>query len=440
MEDPASPLPTVSTTPLDRMMERAKELGRFVSVQILAQAIGVVSGILLVRTLSRSEYAFFTIANSMQGTMNLLADTGLSIGLTSIGGKVWQDRHRFGQLINTTMRLRRYFAAIAVTVVTPILVWMLVTNGSTYGYAAAVTAVVLVGLNYQLTIGVFGVVPRLLTQVSRLQRADLFAALLRLVVLAVAYSLLLNAVTAVLASVVALALQDALLKRWAADGIDTKAPMSDADRRALLKIVKNLMPTTIFYCVQGQITIWLMSFFGGTQRVAEIGALGRLGIMFSIVASVMTTIVVPRFARYQAPGLLKRRFLQITSGFIAFGLALVALAALLPGPLLWILGSKYALLERELLLMMILTAVNSVVGAMWSLNSAKAWIEYAWLHIPSTLAAQAFLLWLLDVSTLRGALLFGILSLIPTIILNVGLAIRGLRSAARSDYAAASPS
>jgi len=42
------------------------------------------SGILLIRMLEQREYAFFTIANTMQGTLNLLADIGVSVGLVSI--------------------------------------------------------------------------------------------------------------------------------------------------------------------------------------------------------------------------------------------------------------------------------------------------------------------------------------------------------------------
>jgi hypothetical protein len=327
------------------------------------------------------------------------------------------------------MRLRRHLAAIAVAVVTPVLVWMLVSNGSSYLNAGFLTLAVLVGLNFQLMIGVLVVVPRLLSQIGRVQWMDLSSALVRLILVVGAYFVFFNALTAICASVVMLGLQYWLVNGWAAQGIDTKAPENSDDRRAMFRIVRNQIPTTIFYCVQGQIIVWLMSVFGNPQRVAEIGALGRLSILFSIIGSVMTSIVVPRFARCHSPRVLRRRFVQITLGFVGFGAILVACAAMLPDILLWILGGKYALLRHELLLMMILTALTSVVTAMWSLNSAKAWIEYSWIHIPSTLAMQGVLLFLLRVSTLRGALLFGIFSLVPPILLNMVLATRGLRSA-----------
>jgi hypothetical protein len=174
-----------------------------------------------------------------------------------------------------------------------------------------------------------------------------------------------------------------------------------------------------------------LGILGGAQSVAEIGALGRLSVIFSIVASIMTTIVVPRFAKYQEPGLLKRRFLQIIGGFVLFGFGLVAFSALLPDVLLWFLGHGYSHLRNELPLMMIMIGLNSIAGAMWTLNSSKAWIEHSWLYIPTTLITQGILLLTMNVSVLRGAILFGIVSLFPTIVLNLGLAVRGWRAAAR---------
>ncbi len=80
--------------------------------------------------------------------MNILADSGVGIGLTSIGGRVWQDPHRFGQLISTALRLRKYLAAAAVGVVAPILIWMLARNGASLSYAVLLTLFVLAGLSF----------------------------------------------------------------------------------------------------------------------------------------------------------------------------------------------------------------------------------------------------------------------------------------------------
>lgn len=388
--------------------------------------MGVASGILLVRALSQQEYAYFTIANSMLATISILADSGVGIGLTSIGGRVWKDPYRFGQLINTALRLRRYLAAGAIVVITPVLVWMLAGNGASKAYTAVIALTVLAAFHFQLLTGVLGVVPRLHSEISRIQKLDFLIAASRLLLLCAAYFIFLNAAAAVAVGVVGVAAQYFLLKRWAADNITMNAPASDEDRSAMVGIIKSQAPNAIFYCLQGQLTVWLISIFGNTQNVAEIGALGRLGVIFSVITALMSAVVLPGFARMQSLRQLQRRYFQIVGGFFIFGLMLVALAALFPDQVLWILGSKYAHLKNELLLMMVLSAVSALVAAMWSLNSTRAWINRSWLNIPCVILAQIVLLSILNISTLEGVLWFGILSLAPTVILNAALTHRGL--------------
>src|SRR2546429_9702457 len=136
------PILDESSTPIiRRAFHRARIVGNFALVQAGVQVIGFLSGILLVRWLSQREYAYFTIANTMQGTINLLADIGISVGLVSIGGRVWHDRHRFGELVSTALRLRRRLGAVAILIITPVLYFMLVKNGASIFYTMMLIAV-----------------------------------------------------------------------------------------------------------------------------------------------------------------------------------------------------------------------------------------------------------------------------------------------------------
>src|SRR5436853_6298611 len=125
------PLLDESSTPvLRRAFDHARRIGNYVLVQAAVQILAFSSGILLVRWLPQREYAFFTIANAMQATLMLLADIGISVGVVSIGGRVWQDRHRFGELIKTGLAVRKKIAGVAAFVVAPILYAMLTKNGA----------------------------------------------------------------------------------------------------------------------------------------------------------------------------------------------------------------------------------------------------------------------------------------------------------------------
>src|SRR3989440_10236352 len=159
-----------STVILRRAFNHARRIGNYALVQGLVQIVAFASGILLVRWLPQREYAFFTIANAMQATLMLLADIGISVGLISIGGRVWQDRHRFGELINTGLGLRRKLAAIAAIIVAPILYAMLAKNGASQIYILLLIVFVLAGFSIQLSIDIFSVVPRLHSDISRIQK------------------------------------------------------------------------------------------------------------------------------------------------------------------------------------------------------------------------------------------------------------------------------
>src|SRR5207302_6180343 len=260
----------------------------------------------------------------------------------------------------------------------------------------------------------------------RVQTLDAIAAGARLLLLAAAYFIFLNAAVAIWATIVSVIVQYVLLQRWVAGSVDTKAPVSAEDQSEMIGIVKHQAPNAVFYCVQGQLTVWLISIFGNTQNIAEVGALGRLSVVFSIITAVMSTIVLPSFARCQSASELRRRYFQVVGWFVLFGLGLIAASAIFPGQVLWILGSKYAHLRNELLLMMIMSAFNALIAAMWSLNATKAWIKYSWLNIPSVILTQVVLLLIVNVSTVQGVISFGALSLVPTFILNAALTFRGL--------------
>src|SRR5438270_8079413 len=144
-----------------RAFDHARRIGSYAMVQVIGQILAFTAGILLVRWLPQREYAFFTIANAMQATLNLLADIGISVGLISIGGRVWHDRRRFGELIKTGLAVRKKLAAGAVIVVAPILYAMLARNGASLSYTLLLIGIVLVSFALQLSIDVFNVVPRL---------------------------------------------------------------------------------------------------------------------------------------------------------------------------------------------------------------------------------------------------------------------------------------
>lgn len=434
----SSPLLDESSTPvLRRALHRARVVGSFAVVQAAVQVIGFLSGILLVRSLSQPEYAYFTIVNTMQGTINLLADIGISVGLISIGGRVWHDRHRFGQLINTALAVRRKLGVLAIVVITPIMYWMLIRNGSTLFYAAILVVVIVGSLLVQLSLGVLSVVPRLRSDLGRIQLIDFTGAVTRLLLIGGLLLLYMNAGVAVLVTTVAMLLQYFMLRSYAAGVVDLTAGENAEDRHEIVRLTRNLAASTIFYCFQGQITIFLISFFAHrANAVAEVGALGRLAMIFTVISNLLANVFVPMFARCQSRLKLGWLFAAIMGG-VAFlsGMILVA-AAIFPREFLFVLGNKYSHLHRELLLMVGGAVAAAITGTLWGLNASKAWVAGSWLSIPLTVTTQFALIPVTDFSTVSGVLIFNLLSVFPSLFLNVALSYRGFRSLAAATATA----
>ena len=410
-------------------LQRARIVGNFAIVQAVVQIIGFLSGILLVRTLEQREYAYFTIANTMQGTINLLADIGISVGLVSIGGRVWQDRYRFGQLISTALSVRRKLGAVAIIIVTPVLYFLLVKNGASFFYTAVLVIVVLAGLLIQLSLGVLDVVPRLRSDVARIQSIDLTGAIARLLVLVTLMYFFLNAGVAVAVATAALLLQYAMLRKYVAGVIDLDAPENAEDRAAMFGFIRKLAANAVFYCLQGQITVFLISFFARrASSVAEVGALGRLAMIFAVLSNLLTNVFVPAFARCQSARKLRWLYAAIIGGVGAFSLLVLCGAEIFPDQFLFVLGSKYAHLHRELLLMVGGAILSALTGTFWALNASKAWVAGSWLYIPLTLATQIALIPYTDFSSVMGVLTFNLISAIPNLLLNIALSYRGFSS------------
>jgi hypothetical protein len=198
--------------------------------------------------------------------------------------------------------------------------------------------------------------------------------------------------------------------------------------------MKHLAANAIFYCLQGQITIFLISFFAGrASAVAEVGALGRLAMVFSVLSNLLTNVFAPAFARCHDPRKLRRLYFGIVGVVTAFSLLVLAGAAFFPDEFLFVLGNKYAHLHRELLLVVGGAVISALTGTFWALNASKAWVRGTWLYIPVTLVAQIALIPYTNFSSVSGVLTFNLFSAIPHLLLNIVLSYLGFRSLRKVD-------
>jgi len=411
-----------------RIKQWTLRLAEFGFVQGLVQLLTAVAGLLVVRTLAKHEYAIYAIANSMQATCNLLADVGIGIGVRSIGGRVWNDPARFGQLLNTTLGLRRRFAVVSLGVSLPLAAWMLWRNGATVPAIIGLCAVIVLAVIPLLGVTAWGTCAQLHGEYRRLQKLDFGNAMMRCALIGLLVLTKMNALLATSVGVVGNWVQVMFLRRWAHEKVHAAAPPNVEDRRELLRLSLKWLPNVVFYCLQGQVTLLILTFFGNPTGVADITALGRVAALLTIFSVTFANVLAPRFARCQEPARLPRLYLLLVGGTLAVLAPLVLCAWLFPAPLLWLLGGKYAGLKQECGWIVAAGCVSQICSVMWSLNSSKAWIRLQSLAlIPMVLGAQLFTAFCLDLRQFHNVVIFNLVSAAAFLPLNLADAYFGLK-------------
>jgi hypothetical protein len=152
--------------------------------QTIIQVLGLLSGIIVIRLLSINEYALYTIANTMLGTMSILADGGISTGVLSQGGKVWHDRQKLGAVIVTGLYLRKKFAIGSLILAVPILIYLLKHNGASWLNCILISLTLIPAFFAALSDSLYEVAPKLLQDIVALQKNQLVANISRFLLLA----------------------------------------------------------------------------------------------------------------------------------------------------------------------------------------------------------------------------------------------------------------
>jgi protein-S-isoprenylcysteine O-methyltransferase Ste14 len=190
--------------------------------------------------------------------------------------------------------------------------------------------------------------------------------------------------------------------------------------------MKRIAPLSIYYCLQSQIAIWLISIFGTTHQVADVGAVVRLGMIFALLTPVYITVAVPRFARNNGRAKLRRQFWFIVGSFAVLLTGLVFFTWIFPEPLLWLLGPKYQHLSNLVWLAALSVGMSSFLSLVNNLNSSKGWVPPATVTIPIEVSTQILLLATLNLSRSADVLAFSCFSALPPLLMYAVISVRGI--------------
>jgi O-antigen/teichoic acid export membrane protein len=387
--------------------------GKLISItggtQVIVQGVGLTCGILIIRLLPIGEYALYTIANTMLGTISLLADGGISTGVMAQGSRVWQDKEKLGTVLATGLHLRKNFAAASLLVSTPVLIYLLMRHEAGWLSSILIVASLVPAFFAALSDSLLEIVPKLHQAVVPLQRNQLTVSIGRLILSGILVFIFPFSFIAILAAGIPRAIGNLRLQNISGTFIIKNQKPDPEIQKKILKTVRKILPGSIFYCFYGQITIWLISIFGTSHSVAEVGALGRLAMVLTLLNVLFSTLVIPRFARLPNNlAILLNRFLQIQFGLLIFGAFTVSIIHIFSAQALWILGPNYSNLKTELTLSFAGSFLGLIAGILFSLNTSRGWTISPFISISINLAAIVLGILIIDISTIRGLFVFNI--------------------------------
>ena len=387
--------------------------------QILVQGVGLTCGILVIRLLPVKEYALYTIANTVLGTMTILADGGIVASVLAQGGKVWQEKDKLGVVLGTGMHMRKLFACGSLLISTPILFYLLMHNNASIMTALLISVSLIPAFFAELSDSILEISPKIYQDILPLQKNQIAVSFFRLLLSTIALFLFPFTFIAILAAGLPRIWGNTQLKKISSKHVDVVKEVDPVVRTNILKFVRKFLPHSIYYSTSNQITIWIISLVGSARSVAQAGALSRIAVLLYLFHILINTLIIPRFARLQKNGnLLVKRYIQVHLLLLGLSCIFVLFGFLLSTQILWILGKQYAGLHTELVICIASSCIGTLAGASFHLNSSRGHVINPLLAIPINILAIVCAVTFLNISDLRGMLLISVVIELVQLLLN----------------------
>lgn len=411
---------------IPRLNKLLKLVAHFFSFQILIQATDAFSGLLIVRQLSKPEYAYFGIASTLSVSILNIAIGGLGSYLIAEGVSLKEQLPVFSKMYAEVYNFINKKKWIIIGLSVPVIVFMLHRNSlgnyRTAGFIAIITIDVLIRVRMQLYQSVFNIWERFNT----LQAINLSGSAARLL-LVLAFGRFFTAETAYLSIVLSYAVQLAVLLYYGKQFI---SPVTNLDKNRypdLQKLYVSQLPGNLYTYFDAQLGVYIVIFFGNISLLADLNAASKLSLIVVAVNAFINNFMVVQFAKISSK-LKFIKFLLVTCSFFIFiYLVAVFLIAKFPMLFIFLIGEKYSNIAPLLYLVVINICIGNFSGLIYSINYSKIWIKKVWISIPVTILLQIIMLKYMPPKDFSHVWYYAMVTAVPTLFVNIYFCIKGIK-------------
>lgn len=403
-------------------------LSKFLSFQISLQFLNLLFGFLIIRFLPKEEYAKYSITFSFQSVVNVLIELGFSSSLMAFAGSDYNDRVRAGQYLQVVKhyRQRLFFFALPLSVV---FFFLLVSKYEwhVFEYILLFSSIVvyLVAQGWSAYYSPF----LLLHQSHSLfYRPQLTSSFIKNILLVLTH--LFNASNSLIAAwlnTLSLLFNGWRFKNHSKDYYVATNQIDPYKKEEIKKYLLPFIPGIVFWAIQGQISVFIISFFGNSKDVADVAALGRLSQIFVLLTAFQSVVIVPLMAKITGKAFVNL-LTKVTIGSVCTSVTIALLAFLFPSIFLYVLGPSYFNLREEVGFMLISGAVSYLAGVFYSVQVIKKWV-YWWHSIANIfliIVIQITIVLLYKVDTTLGIALLSIFTNLVCLLTNLFVCVYSL--------------
>ncbi|MEQ1747507.1 MAG: hypothetical protein ABMA02_18905 [Saprospiraceae bacterium] len=377
----------------------------FVVRQTAITALNAAAGLVVVQALPKGEYALYTLVFSFLAVFVNISNVGITPAMSGIGGRIWQDPVALRALLNSALLLRRKIGWWLLLPFVAYCTWQFWKAGAGWFTTALLIGFVLTAIWLQVQSALYAIVLQLHKAVRPLQQNEL--AFTALKVLGILPMLFFQAPVYVLVGWICVCLalnlfaNQKLARRYLAVHPETNPKFL----REIEDIARPNALRTAYWAFEGQISVLLCALFAQPETIADIGALGRLSVLFAIFQAFVVNFSLPEIAKAQDRAAIVSQARK-TLGLAALLVAPVLLwAAVHPSSLLCILGPNYGSLTRLLLPFLLAVSLGQMAAVTYQICTARAWIRLNRFYVPLALPLQVLLIAVLDLSQLENVVL-----------------------------------
>jgi O-antigen/teichoic acid export membrane protein len=391
---------------------RLRVLLVYTTGQGLVQLTGLSIGLLLLRWLNVDNYAQFSVAFGFQTTLSLLTDLGFAGTIVALVGPRGNDPNVVGSYIRSGRRMRNLMMACLSPIAAIVFVGIARQHHWELLSSALLFISIVASIYFNGMVSYYGAPLLIRGRLSHYYRHQLAGAVFRIAACVVLYLTgSLNAWTTSWANALGFLLIGLLNARESRPFATLPVHHVPEVTRQMVRYVMPNLPSLVFYALQGQISLFLISFFGQTRSIAEVGALGRLGQIFLLLTGFNGTVIEPFMARLPEKAVL-RKYLPLIAVASLICTVITMSGFLEPRWLLLLLGAKYSSLQRETGWLVLGSCLSYLAAVTWTVCVARRWIFWTttWVNIGTILSTQVLFLLLFRVDTTLHVIWFGVAS------------------------------